>query len=381
MSVQNLTQDTWFVTIQAAIDAANAGDTINVFPGTYNAGTYYVPGGITISQDNLEVLILAGTTIQNDSPCFTVDADHVRILGEYPGEGYCIPTDDSAGIEVAPGVEDLVIMNLDIDGSQTTGPAIAFADDVDGVQIVNNKIHDFGDDLTVVDGIVFGGEVLTEHVIQGNLFIDITGSAITSGTTAIDASFNSWGVNEAPTLTNVTNDDFTHANVWMASSGAFSGDQVAVGESITYTVYADLTEISGAEFTLTYPTDLLTLTGTTNGDGKFVGIYNDDTPPTQEDLLDIDETAGTITFRGIVPLEDDPVTGTDVVLFKATFEAKTSMGTGTMGLVEISQGFSMTPDDPYYTYYTNHVYPAELLDGEVTVIELPTYYFPIFSKQ
>jgi len=57
------------------------------------------------------------------------------------------------------------------------------------------------------------------------------------------------------------------------------------------------------------------------------------------------------------------------------------MGTGTMGLVEISQGFSMTPDDPYYTYYTNHVYPAELLDGEVTVIELPTYYFPIFSKQ
>jgi len=326
-------------------------------------GTYNQAGGFEINEPNVTILIKDGTVIQNDSPCFIVNADNVTILGEYPGEEYCIPTDDSAGIEVAADVSNLVIKNLDFDGSNTTGSAIDFAGDVDGVQIVNNTFHDF-----IPSAIVFGGEVLTEHVIQGNMFMDVGTPAIDSGTTALDASFNGWGENAAPTITNVTTSPFTHANLWMESSGAFSGDQVAKGETITYTVYADMTEISGAEFILTYPTSLLTLSGTTDGTA-FVGIPDD--PSGTKDLLDT-TTAGQIKFAGIVPLGNDPVTDTDVVLFTATFTAADPVpdpNTGVMDLVEISQGFSMTPDDPYYT---NHVYPTKLLDGEVTVFERPT---------
>lgn len=329
------------------------------------SGSVSVPGGIIANEPGVKYNITQGTTIQNDSPCFVVNADDVQIIGEYPGEETCIPTSDSAGIEVADGVQGLQVVNLKFDGSQTTHTtAIDFAGGVDGFQILNNYFDGFA------TAIAFGGTVTNtydDYFIQGNMF---KGATIVPGTNSINAEYNSWGVNTAPVIAGVDTDPFTHADLWVETDYAlYSGNQIAAGESITYTVFANLTEISGAEFRLNYPSALLTLTSTTDGT-DFVGIP--DGLGGTEALLD-KSVAGQITFRGTLPVSGTPVTDTDVVLFTATFDVVGTVPTPSSGMLELielsSQGFSMTPS---VESYTNHVYPVALTDADLTVIDLPT---------
>src|ERR1700759_3697718 len=58
--------------IQAALDAAHAGDPVRVAPGTY-------PGGITIARDVR--LIGSGSVLRGGAPVVTVSAGHVLLQG------------------------------------------------------------------------------------------------------------------------------------------------------------------------------------------------------------------------------------------------------------------------------------------------------------
>jgi hypothetical protein len=295
----------------------------------------------------------------------------LTLHGASPGTVFYTPG-ATTSIDVADGALDIKIENLDIDGTGATGPAINFPGAVGGVRLFDNHIHDFSG-----SAIYFTGTV-TEHYIQGNMFMSVGAPAIFSATTPIDASYNSWGANAAPDLSGstavITAAPYTYVDMWVESSGALSGDQVEKGQTITYTVYTDMTEITGAEFKLVYPTSLLTLVADSAVLSTEAAALFD--PVVGTEVLD-DTTAGEIWFGGITQDEDadltiDPLTTTNLPLFSAQFTAVGTVptppdNTDVMDLIEID--FAMTPADPGYSQY---VYPVPFTDGSVTVVDLPT---------
>ncbi len=124
-----------FQDIQAAINAAGEGGTIQVAPGTYTEMT--VPGGIVIEKPHLNILLKDGTVIENNSPCFVVNADYTRIRAESKLGAQCIPTLDSNGIDVKAGVIDLIIEGIDFAGTSGTD-GIHFAGDITDLIIADN---------------------------------------------------------------------------------------------------------------------------------------------------------------------------------------------------------------------------------------------------
>ncbi|MGI6741013.1 MAG: cohesin domain-containing protein [Brevefilum sp.] len=326
-------------------------------------GDVTLPGGLQASQEGMLIFITQGSALAGNSPCVHVTADNVTIEGELPGMQSCVPTGDSPGILVDEDVQGLRVKNLYFDATETTSEiGIDFLGGIDGFMLLNNYFDGFD------TAIKFDGAITTnfdEYFIQGNMF---KGATIDAGSNiGIDARYNSWGVNAASTITGVTTTPFTHADLWVETDfDAFYFDnKVLVGTEITYTVKANLTEITGAEFTLTYPATLLTLGDVTPGT-DFGAI------PSVPSLIDT-ATAGEIKFAGTIYDEETgpfyPVTGTDIVLYTVEFTTGAALNTAELALVEILQGFSMTPG---VEYYTNHVYPLKLDDAELTIFDLPT---------
>ncbi len=322
-------------------------------------GTINLDGGVKVDVDGVTILVKDGTIIKNVSPCFEVTANNVTILGESEGGATCVPTGTSAGVEVADGVETLTVKGLHFDGSETSGPAIHFAGNVQDIQVLDNLFEAFSPSALVFDGAV------DKHFIQGNLFLNVGAPAIIS-TTEISAAYNSWGVNEAPVISGVTTTPFTHVDLWVLPVTT----QVLQGEDITFTVMADMQNIAGAEFDLIYPTDLLTFSGFSDVTVEFMGIITGDDPETQADLLT--HSLGVISFRGTYDFTDSeagPVSGEDLVLFRATFTASETLTRfDTLGLVELPQGFAMSPD---IEHATNYVYPLLAEDVAVSVVAPP----------
>ena len=318
-------------------------------------GAINVTGGIVINEP-LYILLEDGTVIQNSSPCFIVNSSNVHIDTESIGGAKCVPTDGSNGINVAADLVNIIIEGIEFDGTgQTTGSGVAFAGAITDVQVVDNWFHNLGG-----SGIAFGGAVNNNQGIQGNLFQALGADAIVSPTTAVNAEYNSWDAYGGASLANVDSDPWTHVDLYVQSSGTPWANQVFTGGTITYTVYGNLQNVMGADFTLTYDPALLTLQTATAGAYFTIPALDPELGPSPLDT----SVPGVIRFAGF---QTTPVTGNNLPIFTATFTAA-APGTAALDLLDAGDAFAMFPG---YGPSTN-IYPAALLDGTVTVIAAPT---------
>jgi hypothetical protein len=330
--------------IQTAINNAPEGTTI-VIP----AGTYTFTGGYHVDTNHLTILLLDGAIIQNNSPCFTVNASYTRVTTESIGGAKCVPTGGSNGIDVAADLTNVIIEGLEIDGGVLfTGDGIHFAGAINDVQVINNKVHDLdGNGLTFVTaptGVVD---------VQGNLFMDNMGVGV-SAPSDLNVAFNSWGDYGGPTtgdgisgsITSYT--PWTHVELYMTSSGTPWGNNVMNGHQIIYTVYGYLQSVKGAEFTLNIPAGLSYVSSAAKG------VFENET---------LTPGTGTLTFQGFELLAAAN-SGANVALFDVTLQGA---ATGYGDLVLNTADFTMAPGyGP-----SNNIYPAALVDGTVTVFAAP----------
>lgn len=304
-------------------------------------------GAIKIFVPGISYYLTPGTVLQNSSPCFEVYANDVTIYTDYPAAAKCVPTNGSDGIWVADAVENLRVVNLEFDGTdKTTGSGIFFSGAAVGFQVVDNYFHDLD-----ASGVVFTGTPSGSTMdIQGNMFRNLGAAAIVSPA-AINAEFNSWGVYAGATLTNVDTEPHTHADFYMEYEGVIPLEKVAVGNTIKYTVYGNLQNISGAQFTLKFPTGLLDA-GTPVNLSSFMSAG--DVP-----LFVVDETAGTITFNGYAATA---VTGLNVPIYEVVFTGMAA-GTDAVSFDQTNDAFAMFPGYGPSTY----VYAAGYVDRTVEV--------------
>lgn len=198
------------------------------------SGNVNVPGGIHIWLPNTQVNLAADTVIQNESPCFVIHADGVKIDAELGAK--CIPTNGSDGIYIDDGLSGIRVSGLEIDGSgQTSNHGIHVDGVITNYVFISNRIHDLGG-----DGIHFAAQpgVSTVVDISGNLFYANTGVGVNNpaGTANVIAQFNAWGDPAGPTGpagdgvgANVDSSNFTHVDLSLASSGPVWTDQVVRG--------------------------------------------------------------------------------------------------------------------------------------------------------
>ncbi len=334
-----------------------------------SGGTLYVPtsppaitGGFIINKP-LTIVLADGVVINNDSPCFVVTSSNVTITTESIGGAVCTPDDGASGITVADGLADITINGLEIDGSATTGSnhGIEFLGASSYVRILNNYIHDM--DQT---GLFFAATPTGTVDIQGNLFKNNIGVGISNlgGTPSpIIADYNSWGSIDGPTAgdgvsANVTVTTWTHADLFMVSSGTPWADQVVPGEDITYTVKANLKNVVGAAFTLAYDPAVLDLVSTTAATASTFAAAG-------PQLITVDEIAGTVSFDGIATA---PVSAADYALFDVTFNVIGSAGATPLAFDLLTDEFAME----LLSGYTNNVYADALVGNTVTIINPPT---------
>ncbi|GEM_PF-1764512 len=326
-------------TLEAALLNAPAGSIIHVKNGIYEK-----TGAISIDRQNLTILLENGAVIENESPCFTINASYTRITSETIGGAKCVPTNGSNGIDVAAGLTNVIIEGLEIDGTgQTTGSGIHFAGAVTDVQIVNNYIHDLS-----VNGVTFVEQPTGVVDIQGNLFNFISGVGISSPS-SLNAEYNSWGTFAEPANAgNVDYDPWTHADLYIVDSGTPWAGMVLPGNNITYTVYANLKNVTGVAFQLPLPAGF-TLVSATPITGAFL-------PAKGSSVLDT-TSPGVIAYAGyttnsVVSMEDLP-------LFEFTLKAPLSIVPSSFDLAvdSTSDQFSMSPASGGPS---NNVYTAAL---------------------
>ena len=319
---------------------------------TLGPGTINVPYGIDINTPHLTILLKDGTIIQNDSPCFNVNASYTTITTESIGGAKCIPTDDANGIDVAADLVNITINGIEFVGTNGTD-GLHFAGAITDTVLVDNWFHNFAG-----DGIEFVNTPTGTVQIEGNLFQNNGGLGIFSPG-AVKAEYNSWGkvagatagVDASPS---VDTDPWTHVDLYLASSDTPWADQVVSGNTITYTVYGHMVNALAADFTLTFPANL-TLEGTPINIGPF----------TASSLITF--SGNSIHFRGMAPgMPGVPVTG-NVPIFSATFTPGAAGSTGLLDLDDTSDIFGMVPYES-----SANIYAAALVDNTVKVIDLPT---------
>ncbi|MHB8856802.1 MAG: hypothetical protein ACYC6K_09315 [Bellilinea sp.] len=342
--------------LQTAISNAPTGSTLIVPSGTYSR-----IGAYTISTSGLTLTLQSGVVIQNSSPCFSVTASNTTINAETLGGAKCVPTSGSHGITVAAGLSNIVIAGIEIDGATGTN-GINFAGVVTGVAIIDNYIHGLAG-----DGVFFGAQPVGVIDIHGNLFQSNTGLGINAGTYIVSAEYNSWGDYDGPATAtggdgisaSVDADPWTHVDLYMTSSGSPWANQVVNGQTITYTVMANLKNVNAADFTLLYPAKLTYVAPITAG-----GTFSSET--TSHNGAD-----RTIYYRGVN--QDTPgvvENGTGLTLFSVTFTANSTVVGAPLNLylAPATGGFGMPGAGS-----SVNVYAASLLDSTVNVIVLPTF--------
>jgi hypothetical protein len=139
--IHNVTKDTYYPTIQAAVDAASNNDTINVA-----AGTYIVSSQINFNKTNL-TLSGAGSAstivqVSGTGYRFYITASGVTI------DGFGIQKTDKVGLQniIYIGANNISITNNEISGQFVIGEgdtsrAMEFAGGLSGLNISGNTIH------------------------------------------------------------------------------------------------------------------------------------------------------------------------------------------------------------------------------------------------
>lgn len=325
-----------------------------------DAGTYAGTGGILINKNYITIRMNTGVVIENSSPCFVVAADFVTIKADNFLGAKCIPTGGANGIEVTGARRNLTLEKLEIDGSDGLN-GIYFDGVMTDVVIADLLIHNF-----TGHGILFAAQpvALTPGAIDihGNMFRDNGGNGIESGALIVPAEYNSWGDLEGPQV--ATGGDgisagvdavpFTHIDLLLQSSGTPWINQVVKTQTIVYTVKANLMNVDAADFDLYYPENL-----------TFVST----TPAATFSTVDITHTAGSrrINFRAYNITGNIQPVSNPVDLFTVTFTAASPVKNAPLDLDETTDGYGMGS-----TGSSSNVYPFELVDGSVTVIDLPT---------
>ena len=221
------------------------------------SGNINVPGGIEINQPGLTILLKDGAVIQNDSPCFIINADYTTITTESPLGAVCLPTDGANAIDVNDARTNIVIEGLEINGADGTN-GIDFDGVVTDLVIRDTYIHGLAG-----DGLFFGYQPEGTIQIQGNLFMDNDGNGIEAGAFAIPAEFNSWGSYDGPEAANggdgisagVDADPWTYVDLYLEASGTDYPGSVYLGEQITFEVRANLVNAMGVDFVLEIPAE------------------------------------------------------------------------------------------------------------------------------
>ncbi|HRT91613.1 MAG TPA: right-handed parallel beta-helix repeat-containing protein [Anaerolineaceae bacterium] len=318
--------------------------------GTVNLETngLYVPG--------ITYLLLDGTTIQNtDEACFNVFADHISIMAESKLGAKCVPAAGKNGVNVAAGLQDVNIANLEFDGSAGGVSGVLFSGVVDYLTILDNWFHGL-----TGDAIEFQDQPTGIISIQGNLFQENDGRGIQSYGAIIPAEFNAWGDIDGPVAgdgvsTGVDADPWTHVDLYL-----YSTSPASIGGQVTYTVYGNLANVMGAGFTLAYPAAKLQLVpaSLTNLSG-FVEVAPG------AGVFDT-STAGEIRFTGKVPAAT-PISGKSLPIYSVTF---TVLGDDALlDLVEAGAEFTMAPvtaDPTWNPAYSTNIYHMGFLDALVT---------------
>ncbi|MDY6847324.1 MAG: hypothetical protein SVP52_09350, partial [Chloroflexota bacterium] len=291
--------------------------------------------------------------IENNSPCFTINADNTTITAATLGTATCVPTGGSNGISVAATLTNITIERFEIDGSgESTGDGINVGGGATNLIIRDMFIHDLDG-----DGVELADAQSGYARLRGNLFMNNAGLGVNNKrSVAVDAKYNAWGDVSGPHGANgdgvssyVSYDPWTHVDLYLESSGTTNPDEVDSLGQITYTVYANLKNVTGAEFTLKYPKPHLTyLTSETFGTFDSEALNEDD---------------GTLTF--VAGNADSAESGTAVALFSVTFEAGETAGTYLLDLDEETDVFTMASPDGL----SENIYATKLEDRNVVVKE------------
>lgn len=317
------------------------------------SGNINVPGGIIIDQPGLTFLLEDGTVIENDSPCFVINADYTTIKAASLLGATCIPTDGSNGIDVNGARKNIVIEGLDFNGENGTN-GIDFDGVVTDLVINNNYFHSLAG-----AGLYFAAEPAGTVQIQGNLFMSNTGNGIEAGAFAIPAEYNAWGFYDGPAAgdgisAGVDADPWTHVDLVLESSGTDYANRVVQGEPITYQVKGNLANAMGADFILKFPSELSV--ALTSLGGLFDNEALDTSVPNELHFIGSQLSSGALN-------------GEDLVLFTVTFDANSLGKSLVLDLDETSDIFSMAPG---FGPSTN-IFAAALEDvTDLEVIALPT---------
>ncbi|MBN2551069.1 MAG: right-handed parallel beta-helix repeat-containing protein [Anaerolineales bacterium] len=344
----NVDYDPWIgqsgpVPLQALIDAADPGDTIQLGVCTYNGAIVWKP---------LTIQGVPGTLVIGGSPAFTIMDNDTTIQDLVIDMiGYTDPA-----IVTGADVNNLVLRRLEIFGG--SGDGIRLAHNITNLQVLDNLIHDLGGDaLHYLSGTTVGGV----HEIQGNLWYNNTGYGVNNeSATSYNVEYNSWGHLSGPTSGDqasgpLDTTPWTHVALGMTYSGSPVPDVVGVGSQITYTIWMDAAQAMGADFTLIYSDTLLSLVSLTD-----MGTF-DQHPGT---CLLNSPSAGVIHFCGF--RFSTPANGAAVPVFRVVFQGLAA-GVSPLDLDDTSDRFSMAPPSGG----SNNIYAFALTDGSVEIF--PTF--------
>ncbi len=144
-----------YPTIQSAVSAAVAGDTVLVAPGTYNEN-------VTITK-NIKLFSSGGRAVTN-------------IQGQQAGPelGAVVVTNNTTGVEIGAISQGFTIVGLD-------GPpgieraAIYFQGNHSNAKVIGNNVQANGDEALVTEfGVTISGFVITDNEFSGQTFVGLT---------------------------------------------------------------------------------------------------------------------------------------------------------------------------------------------------------------
>ncbi len=324
-------------------DQAKPGDTIYL-----QAGMHSPAGGYIVDQDGLTIISLPGAEIKPASPCFTVSANDIRLIG-----GVCTPSTGSPGIVLGGPVSRLAIQNMEIGGG--TSNAIELGYDVTDLKIVDNIIHsNTGDGLVYAAGTTVSGV----HEVMGNLFMNNGGYGVNNlSSNTYDVTYNSWGHLDGPAAGDgvngsLTSTPYTHAAPGMISSGTPVANVVGLGYDITYNVFVDANELWGVEFEMSFDPAVVQVVSVTNG-----GVF---APISEACSLTYNNSTGVIHYCG---QSYSSISGASVPAFTVVFHGA-GAGVSALHFNPANDLYSMAPPSGAST----KVFPAALNDGQVTVM-------------